>query len=303
MSMKTFRERLRTVQLVPITPYDSSGELSLATMRKLIRRTYDAGIRVFIPCAGSAEFDCLSSQEIVSMIRAVREEVGSGASVMCPVGRQVREAIRLGKDAIEAGADCILVMPLAHSYVSNPGAKDYFRTILDGVGCPTLLYKKSEIPSDELLLELAEHPNLVGIKYAVNDVDAFNRVIRADKGRVDWYCGSAERFSPFFTLAGSPGYTSGAGSLVPRTTLAMHKAMAAGDWDRAMRLQQVILPIEQYRARGGGSYNISFLKYAIKHIGLEFGPPRAPNRQLTEAEMREIEQMMPNILRAESELA
>lgn len=302
MADKSFRYRLRTVQLVPLTAYDSRGELALDTMRKLIQRLFDAGVRVFIPCAGSAEFDCLSADEIVSAVRMVREVVGSQGSVMVPIGRQVREAIRLGNDAVAAGADCALVMPLAHAYVSNAGAKDYYRAILDQVKCPVLLYKKSEIPSDDLLLELADHPNMYGVKYAHNDIDAFNRVIKADNGRVDWYCGSAERFSPFFMLAGAPGYTSGAGNIMPRTTLAMHKALAAGDWARGMQLQQRILPIEVYRARGGASYNITFLKQAIKHTGLDFGPPRPPNRQLTDAEIREIDQLAPGLIKLDSDV-
>lgn len=300
MIAKPFRERLRTVQMVPITAYDASGQLAEAPMRALIGRSFAAGIRVFIPCAGSAEFDCLSNDEIVRTIGLVREVVGAGATVMAPVGRQCHEAVRLGQDAVRAGADCVLVMPLSFPYASNPGAKDYYRAILDEVGVPVLLYKKSEVPSDDLLLELAEHPNLVGVKYAVNDIDAFTRIVQKDNGRIDWYCGSAERFAPSFMLVGATGYTSGAANLVPRLTLAMHAAIVAGDWPRALRLQQALRPIEDYRARGGGSYNITFLKYAITHTGLDFGLPRPPNRRLSEAEMLEIDQLMPALLRVEN---
>ena len=297
---KTFRERLRTVQMVPITAYDASGQLAPAPVRTLVGRAATAGIRVFIPCAGSAEFDCLSNDEIVRTIGVVRETVGPNATVMVPVGRQCHEAIRLGQDAVRAGADCVLVMPLAFPYLSNPGAKDYYKAILDGVGVPVLLYKKADVPSDDLLLELAEHPNLMGVKYAVNDIDAFTRVVQKDGGRIDWYCGSAERFAPSFMLVGATGYTSGAANVVPRLTLAMHAAIVAGDWPRALRLQQAIRPIEDYRARGGGSFNITFLKYAITHTGLDFGPPRPPNRRLTETEMREIDELMPALLKAET---
>lgn len=303
MSYKPFRERLRTVQLVPITPYGADGQVNHAMMRALMERLYAAGVRVFIPCAASSEFDCLMHDEIIAVIETVRRSIGDDAVIMAPLGRQLHEALSLGRDALSAGANCTLVMPLAFPYISNAGAKDYYRAILDGLDCPTLIYKKSDVPSDNLLLELAEHPRLVGSKHAVNDIDAFNRVVAADGGRIDWYCGSAERFAPFYMLAGAPGYTSGAGNLVPRLTLAMHAACVAGDWKRAMNLQRQIRPIEDYRARAGGSYNITFLKYAIRHTGLEFGPPRPPNRQLTEAEMREIDQLMPTLLRAEQEMA
>jgi 4-hydroxy-tetrahydrodipicolinate synthase len=301
---RAFRpESLRTVQFVPLTAYDAQGRLNLDVMQQHTRRLLDAGARVFIPCAGSSEFHSLSADEIVAAIDMTRQTVGSQAVVMAPVGLQLHHALEVGRRSLDAGADCVLVMPLAAPYVSDAGARDYYLALLEELACPTLIYKKDAIPSDALLLELADHPKVVGVKYAVNDIDAFARVVQADEGRIDWFCGSAERFAPFFMLAGATGYTSGAGNLCPHLTLALHEACAAGDWPLAMRLLQVIRPIEDYRARAGSSYNISFLKYAVRHTGLDFGEPRPPQRRLTDAERREIDELVLPILQAEAEYA
>ena len=48
------REQLHTVQLVPITAFDADEKLNLEPMARLMARSYEAGIRVFLPCAGSA---------------------------------------------------------------------------------------------------------------------------------------------------------------------------------------------------------------------------------------------------------
>jgi 4-hydroxy-tetrahydrodipicolinate synthase len=69
-----------------------------------------------------------------------------------------------------------------------------------------------------------------------------------------------------------------------------------------MRLQQIILPIEDYRARAGDSYNVSMLKHALSVIGREFGPPRPPQRRLTADERAEVEALLKPILAAEEEL-
>ncbi len=95
---------------------------------------------------------------------------------------------------------------------------------------------------------MAAQPGVIGVKYAVNDIDAFGRVVRDDEGRIDWFCGSAERYAPYFMLAGATGYTSGAGNICPHLTLAMFEACQGGDWAQALRLQQIIRPIEDYRA-------------------------------------------------------
>ncbi len=72
-------------------------------------------------------------------------------------------------------------------------------------------------------------------------------------------------------MAGACGYTSGAGNICPRVTLAMHAALAAGDYSLALKWQRVLFPIEEYRGRDANSYNVSFLKHAIRSVGFDFG--------------------------------
>ncbi len=302
MNVGALRNQLRAVQFVPLTAFDEQGKLALEPMRVLIQRLFSAGVRVFIPCAGSSEFHTLSADEITAAIAMVHSVVGPEATVVAPVGLQLQHAEKIGKQSLAAGADAVLVMPLVNPYLSDAGARDYYVELMDRLECPTIIYKKAPIPTDELLLDLADHPHLVGVKYSVNDNSNFQRVVAADKGRIDWYCGSAERYAPYFFLGGAVGYTSGAGNICPKLTLAMHAALTRGDWSEAMRIQRIILPIEHYRARDENSYNVSFLKYAITHSGLDFGQPRPPYRRLTDDERTEIDQLLAPILAAEADV-
>ncbi len=297
------RSRIRTVHLVPLTAYKASGEIAWDVQARHISRMYAAGIRVYMPAAGTSEFHSLSADEIVQMIQVTREASGPDAQIFAPVGLQVRHAIDVGVRSLKAGATGIMFMPFAHPYLCNVGARDYYLEVIAQTQCPTLIYKKSPIPSDELLLELADNPHVVGIKYAENNMHEFRKVVQKDKGRIEWLCGSAERFAPYYMLAGSTGYTTGAGNICPHVTLAMHAAFSAGAYAEGMRLQQVLLPIEDYRAREGDSYNISMLKHAVSCWGDEFGPPRAPQRQLNDKERAEIDALIKPILAAEQELA
>ena len=193
-------------------------------------------------------------------------------------------------------------MPFAHPYLSNEGARDYYMTVIEATKCPVLIYKKAAIPSDALLLELADNEHVVGIKHATNEMHEFRKVVQADGGRIEWLCGSAERFAPYYMLAGAPGFTTGAGNLCPHLSLACHAAFAAGQWSEGMRLQAIIQPIEDFREREGDSYNVSMLKYAMSLIGPDFGPARPPQRQLTSQDRAEIDVLMQPILAAEAEL-
>ena len=302
MDHDLIRQRLRNVQLVPITAFDSNGQLAVQPMEAQTQRLLEAGIRVFIPCAGSSEFHTLSAAEIETAVTMTKRVVGDEATIVVPVGLQLQHAMDVGRRGLAAGADAVLVMPLTNPYLADAGARDYYVQLMDVLGGPTVIYKKAAIPSDDLLLELAGHPNLIGVKYSVNDLSNVEHVISADAGRIDWFCGSAERYAPYFFLAGATGYTSGAGNICPRLTLAMFQALSIGDYPEAMRLQAIINPIEHYRARDDNSYNISFLKHAITHLGLDFGQPRPPYRQLTAEERTEIDALLMPILKAEEAL-
>lgn len=294
--------RLRTVHLVPLTAYGADGQLNLAAQAEHIRRMSAAGIRVFMPGAGTSEFHSLSADEIVDIVRVTREAAGPDALVFAPVGLQIGHAIEIGVRSREVGAAGVMFMPFSHPYLSQTGIRDYYLQVMERVQLPALIYKKSPFPSDALLLELAAHPWVVGVKYAENNMQDFRRTVLADQGRIEWLCGSAERFAPYYMLAGSTGYTTGAGNLCPHLTLAMHAAFAAGEFAQGMELQQHILPIEDYRAKEGDSFNISMLKYALASLGTDFGPPRPPQRRLTASEEADIEKIARTVMQHEADI-
>ena len=249
-------ESLRTVHLVPLTAYHSDGTLNLELQTVHTSRMYEAGIRCFLPAAGTSEFHSLSADEIVDLVRVTCEASGPDAVVFAPVGLQVGFAQDVARRSIEAGATGIMFMPFSHPYMSDAGARDYYRAVMDAAPCPTLIYKKAPLPGNGLLLELAKHPSVVGVKYAWNQMHEFRTTVAADTEGIEWLCGSAERFAPYYFLAGSHGYTTGAGNLAPHLTLAMHAAFSAGEYAEGMSLQAKLVPIEDYRARDGDFENL-----------------------------------------------
>jgi 4-hydroxy-tetrahydrodipicolinate synthase len=287
-----------------LTPFSADGLTVLPeVLGTFARSLYDAGIRVFLPGAGTGEFHSLTAAEVVACVQSVHRAIGSDAVVVAPIGLGLPHALAIGRGAAEAGADALLVMPPVHPYLCDAGLRDYFRALMDALPLPFLAYKKGPFPSDELLGELAGTGRLVGVKYAVNDVDAVARFVETYRGRLGIYCGTAERFAPFFHLAGATGYTTGAGNLCPRLTLALHKALTEGKYAAAMENLRILRPIEDYRGRAGDSYNISMLKAALRLTGRDFGPPRPPQRRLSAAEEAEIRALIAPILAAEAELA
>ena len=293
---------LRTVHAVPLTPYDQHDKVDIELYTRHISEMYAAGIRVFLPAAGTSEFHSLSHSEILKLVEATCQATGPDALILAPVSGAIGDAIQLASESIKRGAAGLLVMPLPHPYLCDEGASDYILRLIESTHASTVIYKTREIPSDKLLLKLANNPYIIGMKYAVNHMDHFQSIVEQRSGDCEWLCGSAERFAPYYMLAGATGFTSGAVNLCPRLVLALHAALVEQNFVEAMSLQRTILPIEQYRARCGESFSISMLKYAMQVTGKDFGPARAPQRQLTTLECKEIDKLLRPILDREESL-
>lgn len=293
---------LRTVHAVPLTPYDQRDQVNFDLYARHVQGMYDAGVRVFLPAAGTSEFQSLSHTEIVEIIAVTCQAAGSDALILAPVSGAIHEAIALAQESLERGADGLLVMPLPHPYLSDPGAADYYLRLIEESRASTIIYKTREIPSNEILLELAANKQIAGVKYAVNQMDQFQSIVDQNSSECEWLCGSAERFAPYYMMAGATGFTSGAVNICPRLVLALHASLADQNYAEAMSLQRTILPIEQFRARAGESYSISMLKYGMQVMGLDFGPARPPQRRLTSEEREEIEGLLQPILEREYSL-
>ena len=95
---------LRTVHLVPLTAYDVSGRINAEVQSAHVALMYSAGMRVYLPAAGTSEFQSLSADEVVELVRITREASGPDAQIFAPVGLQVGHAVEIGRRSIEAGS-------------------------------------------------------------------------------------------------------------------------------------------------------------------------------------------------------
>ena len=77
MSKNYDLELLRSVHLVPLTAYDSAGRIDRDRQAEHIARMAAAGIRVYMPAAGTSEYHSLSADEVVELVKITREAAGA----------------------------------------------------------------------------------------------------------------------------------------------------------------------------------------------------------------------------------
>jgi 4-hydroxy-tetrahydrodipicolinate synthase len=284
-----FAESIADVGVTPATPFtaDLSG-IDVGGLRANISFLLDHGVRMLYPCGNTGEFPSLSIDEWTTVVETVVEVCDGRAAVAPGVGHNLPVASEMMRRAASAGADGVLLMPVHQPYLAQAGLHAYYAGVLEAAPLPAVLYKRDPWPSDAGIPALAALDQVVGVKYAGTDVLAFSRLTAADAAGVVWTCGRAEGWAPFFSLAGSRGFTSGLANAAPWIALELQAALTAGDYETAMRLRTRTVAFEDVRSRDGEANNVPAVKAAMDATGLAGGPVRAPMRPLDDQTHKEI---------------
>jgi 4-hydroxy-tetrahydrodipicolinate synthase len=260
-----------------VTPFTAGGALDLDGAQRLATHLVDEGGCDSLVLSGTTgESPTTSDAEKDSLLRAVLEAVGDRAVVTAGVGtNDTRHTIELARAAEKAGAHGLLVVTPYYNKPPQDGLRQHFTAVADATGLPVMLY---DIPAragtaiaTDTLLRLAEHPRIVGVKDAKNDVLAVARVLAATD--LKYYCGADEFNLPLAAL-GAVGVVSVVGHLAGTRIRAMLDAYSDGRVAEAARLNQELAPaVAGIMTRTQG---VIATKAALTMLGLPGGPVRPP---------------------------
>src|SRR5207249_43814 len=163
--------RLQGLWLPLITPF-RDGELDEASLRRLVRHYAAGPVDGFILAATSGEGMSLRPDELERLVTVTRSELsGSGRRLPILLGLSGASTAKM-LDALDETAawpiDGYLIASPYYTRPSQRGLIQHFNTLADHASSPIVLYN---IPyrtavnlTNETLLQLAAHPNIVGMK-------------------------------------------------------------------------------------------------------------------------------------------
>ncbi|MFW9861231.1 MAG: dihydrodipicolinate synthase family protein [Candidatus Thorarchaeota archaeon] len=286
MEHTKLRDALAGVSVTSATPFSEDLKiLNLDGIKKNLRFLVEEGIGMVVPCGNTGEFYSLSEIEWTDVAQTTIEAAGSKMAVMAGVGHSIGTAIDMMNQAKNLGAEGVMIMYPQHVFSSEEGILRYYQQILDSSkGIGVVLYKKGPLLSDAVLSKLISNKNLVGVKYAFGRIVDFANTVQKLGKSIIWSCGTAERFAPFFWLAGAQGFTSGLGNFAPHIAKQMFEALKTNNFDEAMRVQSMISQLEFLREGRGAANNVPVIKALLDYVGLAGGRCRAPIHTLSEQE-------------------
>ncbi len=163
-------------------------------------------------------------------------------------------------------------------FVAPRGVITYVRRIADAAaGVPVILYLRDDGIGLDAIQELCAIPGVIGVKWACPTPLRLAEAIRRADPAVVWVGGLAETWAPPLCAVGARGFTSGLINVWPAHSMAIHAALAAGDYKQAMALIAVMAGFEKLRAEERNGTNVSVVKTALSLMGQDCGATRAPS--------------------------
>lgn len=261
-----------------VTPYDDAGEIVPARLAPILDRALSAGVHMPVVNGNTGEFYALTTDEACTMVREVAELVANRAPLLAGVGRGVRDACRLARTSAEAGASALMIHQPPDPFVSPRGTLDYVKAVIDaGGGLPVMLYLRNDAMGTQAIADLCALPGVKGVKWATPNPLKLAAAIAACDPGITWVCGLAEIWAPPLYAVGARGFTSGLINVWPERSVAIHTALASGDYNKANALIAGMRTFEDIRAEELNGTNVTAVKAALLAQGFQCGPTRPPS--------------------------
>lgn len=273
-----------------VTPFSVAGELDVDGAVKLAAYLVDTQHNDGLVINGTGgESPTTTDAEKAELIAAVKEAVGDRAKIVAGVGtNDTVHSIQLARQAAAAGADGVLVVTPYYSKPPQSGLLAHFRAVADATELPALIYDiphRSVVPvATETMLALAEHPNIVGVKDAKQDLAASSRVIAETE--LAYYAGDDALTLPMLSIGGV-GVVGTSTHFCGALTKQLIEAYLRGDTAEALALHQQLMPIFTGIFRTQGAI---LVKAGLALQGRSAGSVRLPLVDATEHEISHLRQ-------------
>jgi 4-hydroxy-tetrahydrodipicolinate synthase len=280
-----------------VTPFKGKEmqDLDFGAISKLTEYLIQNGVNALMVNGTSGEFLLQNHEERKSAVRAVINNARGRVPVIAGISEaSSKEAVELGKDAVDARADAVIATGPIYYKTSDIGLFQHFQTILDQVDLPLMIYNIPSwtgygIPPEVVKKLVDQNPGRVsGVKFTTNDLEQFLEYLRLLKNSIPITIGSDALILSGLEL-GASGATVGSANVLPKETARIYELFLKKDFLGAREIQQKIDGFAV--AMGLGTFP-SGLKEGLRFIGIDCGGVRSPLVPLDAREKRRVRQSL-----------
>jgi dihydrodipicolinate synthase/N-acetylneuraminate lyase len=292
---------LKGLITIMVTAREESGEVSTSRIKNHIQFLKDNGMvkdnGAILVTGSIGECATLTMEERIEVWKASVEAANNEVPIIAGINHtNPDEVIEMSKQAKIAGADLVMIMSPYYWKPSERSVRDFFIKIIKNTHLPIFLYNnipatQIDLPLD-LLSELAEYDEVVGLKECTPNFVKFERVYNKLHDKISVINGNGEFWEPYAAVLGSKGFVSGLVNFAPKKSIDILHARNNGDYAKVFEIKAELEPYFDYfnkiTSKYGMSVEIDLLKAAANIVGSEVGPSKPPVTLLTQDEKEEL---------------
>lgn len=287
--------QLKGIFAATTTPFDSTtGDVDVDGFRRNAQFLLDGSVAGLVLFGSTGEGPLVDADERGEMLAVARDMIGDRLLLAGTGAESTRATIRLCRTAATAGADAVLVQPPGYfrSLMTPQALFEHYTRVADASPVPVVLYQvpppfRSVDLDIPLIVRLAEHPNVIGVKDSTGDLAAL-RELAAGRDGFAVIVGTAAVLHDALDAGACAGILALA-AFAPYECTEIYRRWQSGEREGTARLQ-----VEAARLHRAvvAQFSVPGVKAALDLLGLAGGPPRSPLRALGPAERATIEEAM-----------
>jgi len=292
-------------------------ELDIPTIKKHAERLVRDGLVGLVTMGSNGEAAHCTREEKMAVTQATREALDAAGFTQTPIivgatEGSVKGTVELCKLSQKAGGDYVLLLPPSYfrGLMDEESIYNYFVAVADGSPLPLVLYNYPgavagiDMDSD-LLIKLAEHPNIVGTKFTCGNTGKLTRVALATNAKTPSSEGSGYMafggmcdFTVQTLASGGSGIIAGGANVMPKVCTKVWNLYAEGKTEEAIALQKVLSRGDWFLTKAA----IAGTKGAIQSYFGYGGYPRQPLKRLEKVRTSAIEEGIREVMEVEKSL-
>jgi 4-hydroxy-2-oxoglutarate aldolase len=281
------------------TPFAADGSVALDSLRANVAKYNASRLAGYVATGSTGEAVMLTRDETEKVWETIREAAAPGKILIAGTGAEsTAETIDRTNRAAELGYQAALVKT-PHYYkpqMTEEALAAHFFRVADAAKIPILVYSIPQYTGiaieAPLLCRLAAHPNIIGIKESSGNVHRVAEIIHMSPPGFQTLVGSADTFCASMAVGAVAGIL-GLACVLPEPCVQLYTAASSGNSDRARDLQHQLLEAATVIV---GRLGVPGVKYALDCLGYYGGPARAPLMPLTEAQKREVDDLLAELV-------
>ncbi len=280
-----------------VTPFDKHLKVDLKAITRITRFLVENGVHAVMPVGGTGEFPSLLREEKKDVVQAVASVAKGKIPIIAGTAAcSTREVILLSNDAVQAGADAVIVTAPYYFKLSDQSLTDHYRTLAKNVGCPLIVYNNPLYTGNNLTPEimalLLSEKNIIGVKQSNTDMGQLVELLRLSPPGKSLCTGIDSQFYPALCM-GAVGIYSTAASIIPSLMVKLYDLALKGAHTEARDLHLKLQILNRYLEYDPGY--VAPAKEALNLLGLPGGFIRPPLPELNDGQKQGIKQALKEI--------